>query len=304
MQSLRNDRWALYRLIEALGRGSLSPKVFDAWPYTSQENQSQEAWVSPYFSLQLGIRGQARYEIEGRTVSCGPGDLILFSPQIRHGYSIPRGLSAFFMSFQLIGERGPVRLADPFLRIKADRDVLAILRQIGHESRVKSSWQDVRIASQFVLLLTGFSTALKNPKNHRVALDHGQFDRISVFISRNAHRSIEPRELAELLRMSQGYFRRIFKRYVGVSAKVFIMQEKMRLASTLLKQSRISVAEVADRLGYVSLPSFSRQYQRFFGVSPGHHRMEDVGWVDVEKDNLSSKRRTVWSPSSPKGVSK
>ncbi|WP_240910192.1 helix-turn-helix transcriptional regulator [Desulfopila sp. IMCC35008] len=49
----------------------------------------------------------------------------------------------------------------------------------------------------------------------------------------------------------------------------YITQWRMNLALTWLRKEDMSVAELANRLGYKSEAAFSRAFKRFIGVSPG-----------------------------------
>ncbi len=44
------------------------------------------------------------------------------------------------------------------------------------------------------------------------------------------------------------------------------------MAETLLADARLSLAEVAERLGFSDLSSFSQAFKRWYGVPPGAYR--------------------------------
>jgi len=47
---------------------------------------------------------------------------------------------------------------------------------------------------------------------------------------------------------------------------------RFELAETLLKQSDISMTEIAERLGYRELSAFSRAFKMAYGVAPSAWR--------------------------------
>jgi AraC-like DNA-binding protein len=46
----------------------------------------------------------------------------------------------------------------------------------------------------------------------------------------------------------------------------------MHLAGTLLRADRLTISQVATRLGYESEASFSHAFKRFMGAAPGVYR--------------------------------
>ncbi|MEI0740010.1 helix-turn-helix domain-containing protein [Paenibacillus sp. JTLBN-2024] len=47
---------------------------------------------------------------------------------------------------------------------------------------------------------------------------------------------------------------------------------RMEKAGELLKDPRIKIYEVADKVGYRYMPYFSRQFKEVFGMTPGEFR--------------------------------
>jgi AraC-like DNA-binding protein len=58
----------------------------------------------------------------------------------------------------------------------------------------------------------------------------------------------------------------------GTSLQELMEGVRSELSLSLLRDSDLSVAEVAQRLGYASLAAFSRAFRRWKGVSPAAHR--------------------------------
>ncbi|MDR1640363.1 MAG: AraC family transcriptional regulator [Clostridiales bacterium] len=75
-------------------------------------------------------------------------------------------------------------------------------------------------------------------------------------------------QLANKQFLNEDYLARIFKREMGISLKRFIISKRMELATELLGTLDISVAEVADRVGYSSYGYFVAAYKKHFGRTP------------------------------------
>ena len=78
--------------------------------------------------------------------------------------------------------------------------------------------------------------------------------------------------LAREIGMSRSVFAERFASLVGQPPKQYLTAWRMHLASGWLKEERLSLAQVALRLGYGSEAAFSRAFKRHFGQSPGSHR--------------------------------
>lgn len=78
--------------------------------------------------------------------------------------------------------------------------------------------------------------------------------------------------LASLCGISEVYFRRLFLAQTGLSPKEYLIKKRMEYARTLLLSGDFSVSEVARLCGYAEPCHFSREFDRFFGVSPGRYR--------------------------------
>lgn len=75
-------------------------------------------------------------------------------------------------------------------------------------------------------------------------------------------------EAAGVARMSPSQLRRLFRREVGTSFRSFLIRSRMEAARNLLRESTMSISEIARTLGYSDVVLFSRQMRHHFGKSP------------------------------------
>lgn len=78
-------------------------------------------------------------------------------------------------------------------------------------------------------------------------------------------------ELAKRTALSRSVFFERFKRAVGVTPMDYLLNWRMALAKTLLRRDALSVAQVAERVGYRSAATFSMAFTRHAGLSPGRY---------------------------------
>ncbi len=85
----------------------------------------------------------------------------------------------------------------------------------------------------------------------------------------------EPLALTELTRgtgVSQRQLERLCKRYLGATPAQYYVQLRLERARRMLRQTDLSVAEVAIACGFVSLSHFAKVYRRHYGCSPREDR--------------------------------
>jgi AraC-like DNA-binding protein len=78
--------------------------------------------------------------------------------------------------------------------------------------------------------------------------------------------------LAREVGMSRSVLAERFAHFVGIPPMQYLAQWRMQLASSLLSGTSMSLAEIAERVGYGSEEALSRAYKRWLGVAPGEWR--------------------------------
>jgi len=96
--------------------------------------------------------------------------------------------------------------------------------------------------------------------------------RIAALLSEKTVLRPTPAQLARLLDYSPGYFTRIFQRSYGLPPRTWLLQQRLRHAAVLLRESSSRVSDIAYKLGYTEAYLFSRQFRQFFGTSPKQWR--------------------------------
>jgi AraC-like DNA-binding protein len=79
-------------------------------------------------------------------------------------------------------------------------------------------------------------------------------------------------ELAAAAGMSRASFAAYFKTVAGVAPLAYLAQWRMRLAERALRSEAVTLAVLAQRLGYGSESAFSNAFKRVVGVAPKHYR--------------------------------
>ena len=96
--------------------------------------------------------------------------------------------------------------------------------------------------------------------------------RITDYIEAHIAGPIFVADLAELIDVSEGHLHRAFRATAGVTPLAYIHERRIQRAKALLSSERLSVGEVALRVGFVSPSHFTRTFRRVTGSNPSRWR--------------------------------
>ena len=113
------------------------------------------------------------------------------------------------------------------------------------------------------------------------ALRDDQMGHAIMLIHRNPDHPWKVASLASEVAMYRSAFAARFTELVGEPAMHYVARWRMHLALTWLNEDRVTLAELASRLGYQSEAAFSRAFKRFNGISPGAVRRNGEATSDA-----------------------
>lgn len=91
-------------------------------------------------------------------------------------------------------------------------------------------------------------------------------------IEQNLSEHLTLQSVAQQFHLSEFHFGRLFKTVTGTSVKQYILGRKLALAAEKIKGSQSSITDVAFDLGFEYPEVFSRDFKKWFGVSPAAYR--------------------------------
>ncbi len=116
-----------------------------------------------------------------------------------------------------------------------------------------------------LLLTQGTGTASVNRLAH-----------VAQYINRHLNRGLQIRELANEACMSEPNFYRTFKQTFGLTPVDYINQQRIRLASKLLRTTNRCLADISLECGFNNLTYFMKLFRREKGLSPAQFRKQET----------------------------
>jgi AraC family transcriptional regulator len=98
--------------------------------------------------------------------------------------------------------------------------------------------------------------------------------RAKELMSANLRGNVSSTDLATECLLSAGHFARAFRHSTGLSPHQWLIQSRIEKAHALLREGRLSLAEIARACGFADQSHFTKAYARRRGISPGAWRRQ------------------------------
>ncbi len=126
-------------------------------------------------------------------------------------------------------------------------------------------------------LLELFFSIYKYQEQTVVPQEQNYVDFALTHIHKNYQEPVSIGDLTNLLGISQPYLFRIFKAAIGKSPKQYLSDYRLHAAKKLLKETSLTVTQVAASVGYPDPLSFSKFFKKKQGISPEKFRQNKAG---------------------------
>lgn len=238
------------------------------------------------YEISYIVSGSGIYFIDEQAYSLQKGDIIICRPGERHD-----GLADNADPFRVLYtgfnfHQSPAEEEQSFIRIKNCLDTLqspVIHEQIGIEKPFQNILYELLNPdedSHFVIRINLFQLLMsfyRNVSGH-VSAYHKPHTSISEkkravygvvnYIDKHLYELKELTQIASKLGYSYTYLSHIFPQEMGVTIQEYYKKKRFDYAIKLLEESELTITEIAEKLGYQSVHSFSQAFRKVFGVSP------------------------------------
>ena len=110
------------------------------------------------------------------------------------------------------------------------------------------------------------------PLKHMLGTQQPKLQEVVALMEANLEEPINLDELAAYVALSRRQLERMFQKYLHCSPSRYYLRLRLIRARQLLKQTPISIVELAVLCGFVSTPHFSKCYREYFGMPPSDER--------------------------------
>lgn len=228
--------------------------------------------------LEYVIKGTGAINVDDREYHAAAGDVCILNEYCKHsyradendpwvkiyinlkGFAVPEIIQAYGLHNQVVYP-GCEELHTLFQRF---------FELTGQEMTVEEIMEQCNVL--FIQILNRLSTM--SFRRNSVSDEASQ---VKNFINSNYHRELTVGEIAQSIYRSNDYINKLFKRAYGITPYQYYIETRISHAKALLKYSALSIAEIAECLGYRSNQYFSKQFHKVTGMTASEYRANPVG---------------------------
>jgi AraC-like DNA-binding protein/mannose-6-phosphate isomerase-like protein (cupin superfamily) len=229
--------------------------------------------------------GDGVYMDDGETFPLRKGVFFCSRPGIVHQIQSRNGLSLLFVAFEVDESLTAPEEADRFRRlaVEAERCVYD-----ADEAPTAFLWRALLLPDKggrqlsygllpgvAGLLLQSFADLFlpRRPIPESRARPSGYLlQRAKLFIRDNLDQPVTLERVAEYLHVSERHVSRIFSEGIHESFNRYVREARIQQAAYLLKNTDLSIKEIAEKTGFGTVHSFTRAFTREKQVPPGRYR--------------------------------
>lgn len=158
-----------------------------------------------------------------------------------------------------------------------DGNIRLLCQQLMNEFYIRDEQSNDMVNFYFSQILISFYRILEKEssvRHNRVSSAMSNFAvyRVLRYIDREYMSITNIKTIADELSYSEYYLSHLFREKMDITIKDYLTEKKMRSAEALLKNSNMSIQEIAEQLNYSSAHSFSLAFKRYSMISPDKFR--------------------------------
>lgn len=221
--------------------------------------------------------GSMQALVNGRICEISAGDVVLFPPEREYWYekksvSDIRYHWAHFSGFEaesLVESLG----LDGYgiFRVGIDESISMTFMQLVEDFIVNDRYSELSAANRLTTILIAIRRLLDRPEVDRSESLDRVFNSIK-HIHENFKKPLTNELLAGIEHLSVSQYIELFKKSTGTTPRSYIIELRMRNACDLLARSNLTVAQIAETVGYDDPHYFSRVFKHYRNISPEGYR--------------------------------
>lgn len=223
------------------------------------------------------VDGRGQFNVEGKMLDVAPDDMVIVNPRTLHtelSYQanpleyIVLGIEGIEILFEQ-KDRGYTMLKCSSVREELLSLMKMLLREIdAREDGCEMVCQDLtEVLLVKIVRMASVSLRLTAPPS-----ESKECAAAKRYIDENYSESITLDKLAEIAHVNKYYLSHSFKNEYNFSPIDYLMKRRITEAKALLTSTDFSLTQIAEQIGFGSLPYFSKCFRKVEGTSPNEYR--------------------------------
>ncbi len=271
--------------------------------YGYHEDEVEMHIHADYDELVIVLNGTAMHDVDRDSYFIKKGDVFVLGNGVAHSYRDTNELQICNIMFRpdsLIPSDCDIRqlpgfhalfVIEPFLtkrrefqsRLSLNLDdfenIHLLLDQMIAEYNSKEEGRKTVLSSLFLILTATLSRLYTLPGEEAHSGSSANIINIAKSVSymeRHFKEEILVERLAKLSNLSTRHFTRIFFATYHTTPGNYILSLRMQYAAKILRTTGSTISETAFQSGFNDSNYFSRQFRKYFGVSPREYRKQQA----------------------------
>lgn len=250
----------------------------------------------PDFEIAAAVNSRLEFQVGNQHVFLEPGDSIFINGNMLHGIrqlsgEVPDPMPIIVFSGTVIAPETsaicrkylhPIADCDelPFIVFRQEpdwqREVNGLTKEIFCRMQVQGQCYEMAVQQRliriFELIFLHFEE-LPKWQTSRIQINAQiRLQKMLSYIYDHYAESITLEDIARAADISRSEAGRCFQNYLGCSPVETLIQHRLQTARGLLRDTALTLQEIAERCGFHSVSYFSRQFRRLYGIAPGQNR--------------------------------
>ena len=250
-----------------------------------------------FFELTFVLKGSGQHLLNESIVDYKTGDLFFLTPKDEHEFVISEPTTFGIIKFteQLFIEKASFTtstywrknlesvifhsnvIAESVIKNEMDRKQLfGLYYLIRDEFQSTETYGKNVITELFGALLIVLSRNLKATLKNKPLESMSDKDKVEAILSyirQNVLKKdmVKVSVIAEIFHLSPNYVGIYIKKHLGISLQHYILETKVKMAESLLKQSNLNINEIAEKLGFTDGAHFNKIFKKYAGKIPSEY---------------------------------
>lgn len=230
-----------------------------------------------YAQVVIGLKGEAKFEINGIQEIIGPGRGCIVAADLDHGFGGITGESDILvLNMPLPSNQDPLllqkinELSNRNCYFQLDKQIQILVQLLIQEMR--SNPDDLLLSRAcndtiIALLQRHIATFKLHDRTSRFELEV-----IDRYIDQHIGRKISIAQLAGSVFLGESQFHHLFKMQVGLTPHQYLLNKRIEMAKLLIEQGTLNLGQVAELTGFSGQSSFYHAFTRLQGMTPSQYK--------------------------------
>lgn len=280
LQSKEYDPPQTINLLKNVSLFNYEPEIHitDIYSVTQHQiylNETINIENDTYYEWFFILKGDIQHECQDRSLEVAQRMSLLYPPEYKAKIIHAAGDPAQLLSicFNVDNIELPNHI-EPFELSNFDWQLIQDIQNLSLSMFERlHSYDSDKMATMLSTLLLSY---LRDERKHAITpvssmrsnYESNLFHDMVNFLKENIEERNEVNDLVENYQLSRSTIQSLFQKYANTTPKTYINHIRLNRSKELMKHTSLSISQIADKLGYGSLPYFSRAFSQEFGMTP------------------------------------